>query len=201
MRCAKHGEETEVSCGRCATPVCPRCMVHSDVGVRCNNCAGDRIGRPLGGSSKVVVAGALVIGLIVVIAIIGGAFGGNSTSTPDIGDLTDFTGETTVSQVEDPWTGGQTARDGYRFVAVEVIVENNGGQDEVPVFTDPQTFTLSDKERFVYAPVISGGAEPRLPSVQLDEGTKARGWITFEVPKNAEVVALHDYANSISLRN
>ncbi|HEX2914551.1 MAG TPA: B-box zinc finger protein [Chloroflexia bacterium] len=38
--CARHPEvETGLRCGRCDTPICPRCMVHADVGIRCPDCA------------------------------------------------------------------------------------------------------------------------------------------------------------------
>ena len=38
--CAKHPDtETNLRCGRCEKLVCPRCMVHSPVGVRCPECA------------------------------------------------------------------------------------------------------------------------------------------------------------------
>ncbi len=38
--CARHPEtETMLRCGRCNTPICPRCMVHGAVGIRCPDCA------------------------------------------------------------------------------------------------------------------------------------------------------------------
>ena len=38
--CARHpGVETGLRCGRCETPICPRCMVLSPVGARCPACA------------------------------------------------------------------------------------------------------------------------------------------------------------------
>jgi hypothetical protein len=38
--CARHPQvETMLRCGRCDTPICPRCMVHSGVGIRCPDCA------------------------------------------------------------------------------------------------------------------------------------------------------------------
>lgn len=40
MECARHpGTETGLTCGRCGTPICPRCMVMTDVGGRCPDCA------------------------------------------------------------------------------------------------------------------------------------------------------------------
>jgi hypothetical protein len=41
LRCARHpGTETVLRCGRCETPICPRCMVETPVGARCPTCAG-----------------------------------------------------------------------------------------------------------------------------------------------------------------
>lgn len=43
MRCARHPEvETGLACGRCGTPICPRCVVMTDVGARCPECAPSR---------------------------------------------------------------------------------------------------------------------------------------------------------------
>src|SRR3990170_287541 len=40
MRCARHpNTETELACGRCETPICPKCAVMTDVGARCPTCA------------------------------------------------------------------------------------------------------------------------------------------------------------------
>lgn len=39
MYCAKHKKTpTNVRCGRCDTPVCPKCLVFAPVGVRCRDC-------------------------------------------------------------------------------------------------------------------------------------------------------------------
>ncbi len=40
MQCARHPKvETGLACGRCETPICPKCMVMTDVGARCPACA------------------------------------------------------------------------------------------------------------------------------------------------------------------
>ena len=40
MRCATHPEiETNLSCGKCGKPICPKCMVQTPVGARCPDCA------------------------------------------------------------------------------------------------------------------------------------------------------------------
>src|SRR5207245_11769335 len=48
LRCARHpGTETVLRCGRCETPICPRCMVETPVGARCPTCAGIKRFRSL----------------------------------------------------------------------------------------------------------------------------------------------------------
>ena len=43
MKCAIHTDtETGLSCGRCSTPICPRCLVETPVGARCRKCANVR---------------------------------------------------------------------------------------------------------------------------------------------------------------
>lgn len=42
--CYRHpSRETRVSCSRCGKPICPECMTPSPVGMRCPDCAGDRV--------------------------------------------------------------------------------------------------------------------------------------------------------------
>ena len=40
MRCSRDPEvETNLTCGRCGTPICPKCLVQTPVGARCLKCA------------------------------------------------------------------------------------------------------------------------------------------------------------------
>ena len=40
MKCATHPEvETNLRCGKCGKPICPKCMVQTLVGARCPDCA------------------------------------------------------------------------------------------------------------------------------------------------------------------
>ena len=40
MRCATHPEvETGLTCSRCGTPICPKCLVQTPVGARCRACS------------------------------------------------------------------------------------------------------------------------------------------------------------------
>src|SRR5208337_4339571 len=40
MKCAAHPDvETNLRCGKCDKPICPKCMVQTPVGARCRECA------------------------------------------------------------------------------------------------------------------------------------------------------------------
>lgn len=40
MKCATHPDvETNLKCGKCEKPICPRCMIQTPVGARCRECA------------------------------------------------------------------------------------------------------------------------------------------------------------------
>lgn len=40
MKCAAHPKiETNLRCGKCGKPICPKCMVQTPVGARCSDCA------------------------------------------------------------------------------------------------------------------------------------------------------------------
>ena len=40
MKCATHPEiETNLKCGKCGKPICPKCMVQTLVGARCPDCS------------------------------------------------------------------------------------------------------------------------------------------------------------------
>ena len=64
--CARHPDvETGLACGRCGTPICPRCLVYTPAGTRCPTCAS--IGRP-----KMYVLGPLDYAKATVTAIVVG---------------------------------------------------------------------------------------------------------------------------------
>lgn len=40
MKCAEHPDvETNLRCGKCGKPICPKCLVQTPVGARCKDCA------------------------------------------------------------------------------------------------------------------------------------------------------------------
>ena len=69
MRCATHRSvETELACGKCGKPICPRCLVHTPVGARCRQCANLRrlpmyhisLGHMLRGAAASLATGAVL---------------------------------------------------------------------------------------------------------------------------------------------
>jgi hypothetical protein len=69
MHCAAHPNvETELRCGKCETPICPRCMVQTPVGARCRACANLR--RPvIYTTSPALVLRALAAGIGLAVAV------------------------------------------------------------------------------------------------------------------------------------
>ncbi|MDO8673525.1 MAG: hypothetical protein Q7O66_19120, partial [Dehalococcoidia bacterium] len=40
MKCAEHPKvDTNLRCGKCDKPICPKCLVYTPVGARCKDCA------------------------------------------------------------------------------------------------------------------------------------------------------------------
>lgn len=87
--CARHKREvTRVRCGRCDTPICPRCTVHGPAGVRCRDCARNRVplrpmgvlheaGRTLEGGAQGAGRGLWYLGLWgLILGFFSGLFGG-----------------------------------------------------------------------------------------------------------------------------
>jgi hypothetical protein len=76
-RCAAHpAVETYLRCGRCDTPICPRCLIQTPVGARCRACARLRrlpvydVGpRFLLRGGLAALAGALIGGLLVQLSL------------------------------------------------------------------------------------------------------------------------------------
>lgn len=69
VRCARHpNTPTLLRCGRCGTPICPKCMITTEVGQRCPNCArGNRL--PTFQVSPAIIARGAVAGLLAATAI------------------------------------------------------------------------------------------------------------------------------------
>lgn len=46
VRCERHGEATRLSCADCGQPICPKCSVRTEVGLKCEACAKPAVETP-----------------------------------------------------------------------------------------------------------------------------------------------------------
>ncbi len=170
-------------------------MVHTDVGIRCRDCAPPRPG--IAGSTRLrnVV---IVVGLIfVAVLLIGGGSrlgGGGSNDLDGYQDYADefleeLEADVTATQMIDPWESGSpdvTPGAGRRFVALEVTI-SNPGTTEFPHYVTSSSFKLIDQDGFAYGPTQSL-LEPAIPEgLQLAAGEKTRGWVMFEIDEGTEI--------------
>ncbi len=72
-------------------------------------------------------------------------------------------------------------KDGYKIVAVEIIV-GNISNDLLRV--NPLDAVLVDSDGFVYE-VVLAGRDGQIATTRLSAGEKVRGWVSFEIPVDA----------------
>jgi hypothetical protein len=89
----------------------------------------------------------------------------------------------TASAIEDPTTPGMfyDAREGYKLIAVEIIVGNVSGET---LSVNPLYTTLVDNNGYVYD-VELAGRSGQIDTVSLGQGEKVKGWVAFEIPVDA----------------
>lgn len=97
-QCERHGARTRLTCVDCGAPICPKCMVRTDVGLKCERDA-EAVPTPAVGQSRRVwlAVGALVAGvlaLVVAALVIGGVFGEDSTPAEESGPVVGSWSET-----------------------------------------------------------------------------------------------------------
>jgi hypothetical protein len=209
MFCAKHPKEaTSLTCGRCGIPICSRCTVHTDVGIRCQSCApsknvrarrGIPIARTIGLLATVVFLGYWAYWLFALIPLPFGSSGNDYDSLVDEGVL-EFQGVVTVNDIVDPSVpddpDDQPAT-GRRFVALELTVTNPEDNDG-PIYWGAAGLKLTDSNGFAYVPT-SSPTRPELPSLELEPGEKTSGWGTFEVAERGAIKSLTYFATEIPL--
>jgi len=88
-----------------------------------------------------------------------------------------------ATSIEDPTTPGMfyEAKEGYRLVAVEIVIGNVSGE---VLSVNPLNATLVDSNGFVYQPELAGRDE-QIATVDLNVGEKAKGWVAFSIPEDA----------------
>ena len=103
LRCERHGEPTRLTCVECEQPICPKCMVRTEVGLKCESCSQPAVTTPPIRSATSRLP--LVLGLAgLLVLAIGAALlfaGGSSTDDtepplPPVGAWTEAPGLATI---------------------------------------------------------------------------------------------------------
>ncbi len=72
LRCERHGEATRLTCVDCDRPICPKCMVRTEVGLKCEQCA-QPVATPSGGgqaSRLPLILGGVGLAVLVLVAVL-----------------------------------------------------------------------------------------------------------------------------------
>ena len=203
MQCAKHPDtETQLSCARCEKAICPKCLVHAPVGIRCRDCAPAQPARTRRGMG--ILGGAVVVILVIVVGA--SLAGGSSNSGSDdsagyFDDYYDFQGVVTVNEMIDPFApenADERPTDGRRFVALDVTVQNSedaGGSHYVSSYL----FKLTDSENFAYERSLATTEPALAEELELAPGEKTRGWVMFEVAEGNDLKSLAYWTVDVAL--
>ncbi len=91
--------------------------------------------------------------------------------------------------IEDPTKAGSLYQpeQGKKLVAVELVIGNISGD---PIVTNPYNGTLVDTDGFTYRPELGGRDRGQLEMVELDQGQRVKGWISFQVPEAAKLASI-----------
>jgi len=108
---------------------------------------------------------------------------------PKLGGTAEGSGYTlTAVTVEDPAKPGRiyTPVAGTRLVAVEVVITNVSGET---ISTNAWCGILIDSQGYLY-PGEYFGRDGGLASMELKQGEKLRGWLSFNIPESATPAAM-----------
>jgi hypothetical protein len=183
-------------------------MVHTDVGIRCRNCAPARSAIAALGSNRLrnIV---IIVGLVfIAVLLIGGSgsLGGGSSETPDYSEYVDeymeaLQPEVAASHVIDPWRPDSQAAQppaGRRLVAVEVTVTNKSSS-QYPHPVTSSSFKIIDSDGFSYGTAESSHEPALREGLVLAPGEKTRGWVTFEIDETTKIRSISYGTGSVTL--
>lgn len=189
--------------------MCVKCMVHTDVGVRCRNCApaSPMLAGPGANRFRNI---SIVVGLVFVgVLLLGRLPSGGSSGPGDPSEyqqlleeeLAQYEADVTVNQLIDPWAADSPAdapATGRRYVALEVTLENPD-DSKFPHYVTASMFKLTDSANFAYSPIDSL-IEPALSeSLELAPGQKAQGWVMFEIDDGSAIQSVHYWTSEVAL--
>ena len=113
LRCERHDEPTRLTCVDCDRPICPKCMVRTEVGLKCEPCAAPASSSVAPRRSArlpllLTLAGLAVLGVLATVLLSDGS-GGDGTTAPlppvgtwsEMPNLATIRGTTTAVVLED----------------------------------------------------------------------------------------------------
>lgn len=114
FKCERHGETTRLTCVDCDRPICPKCMVRTEVGLKCETCA-TPVATPGAATSSsrlplyLGLGGLAVVALIVAVLLLSGSPSSEeeAAALPPVGTwseapgLASIRGTTTASVLDD----------------------------------------------------------------------------------------------------
>ena len=109
---------------------------------------------------------------------------------PRIGDTSEIKGSKyTVNEVRDNLPASRIGgpKPGMRWMAVDITQESVSSNEPFNLFY----LSVQDAKAFRYSPgLVFEAPEPGFSSGELQPGEKVRGWVSFEIPIDAEIVAV-----------
>ncbi len=128
---------------------------------------------------------ARLLPLALVVASLVGACKPPVPGTGKVGQKLEYQGYAitiVAAEFAEDFPGARKARDGYTLAALDVIIASDRAKD---VTFRPKYATLVGADGEEHAARASG-RDPALEEVEdLPKGQTRRGWLTYEVPKNA----------------
>jgi len=215
LKCERHGEATRLTCVECGKPICPKCAVRTDVGLKCEaDAKGVELSketlamlRPSRTPMYLAVAG---IGVLVALVVFGLTRSGDDGETniaqlPAVGtwspspDLVSIRGTTTAVVLKDGRAlaiGGGVGQ--QAVAAVEVFDPNSGVWSATTPMNDPrrghQAVVLGDGRVMVAGGIHEGEL---LSSVEIFDPASSR-WTTvapLSVPRLGNTLTLLNNGN------
>ncbi|MFN2606884.1 MAG: DUF4352 domain-containing protein [Acidimicrobiales bacterium] len=221
LTCGRDGTATSLTCAACETPICPRCLVRTPVGLKCAGCAGAAgpARRAPRWAVPLIVLAVLAAGAAALVALVGSSSGhaGRATMLPVSAPATtvlapvgaDPAGGATEGSLTfsvTAWQCGATSVGSPpaatalgQFCFLSFTVRNDGSApDQFPgafqYVVDGQNKRYGSDSRATAAYPAPGNAT-LLQDHQLNPGISLEGVLVYDIPVGAKPVAAEFHRN------
>jgi len=216
LTCERDGTSTRLTCVRCATPVCPLCLVRTPVGMKCATCGAEpgallRPRKPVWVRLAPLAVVALVAVVLALPRIMGGGstgdgaqdlandpVGGNPRPQPPVNfgvigqEVLDESLGFTVTSFECGAADAARAAQG-KFCVLALSIRNTGRS---PVTFVGRGQTLQDSQQRTFGPdtaataAHAANAGRDLLAPVVNPGNELRGALVFDVPVDVAIVGV-----------